>query len=143
MYLTTYMLCETYYASGMGSPTMKTLDQKIREASPARRKKIEDRAAQLLAEEMSLRELRRAHKLTQERIAETLGIGQDQVSRLEQRSDLLLSTLRSYVEAMGGRLTLVAEFPNHKPVVLSGIAALDLDVTPTPPRARHTEVSMS
>jgi len=55
---------------------------------------------------MSLRELRRAHKLTQERIAETLGIGQDQVSRLEQRSDLLLSTLRSYVEAMGGRLTL-------------------------------------
>ena len=67
---------------------MKTLEQKLKELSPARRKKIEDRAAQLLAQEMSLRELRRAHKLTQERIAETLGIGQDQVSRLEQRSDL-------------------------------------------------------
>jgi DNA-binding XRE family transcriptional regulator len=120
---------------------MKTLDQKIKELGPARRKKVEDRAAQLLAEEMSLRELRRAHKLTQERIAETLGIGQDQVSRLEQRSDLLISTLRSYVEAMGGRLTLIAEFPDHKPVVLSGIAALDPDPTPTAPRARHAEVS--
>ncbi len=120
---------------------MKTLDQKIKEVSPARRQKIVDRAAHLLAEELSLRELRRAHKLTQERIAETLGIGQDQISRLEQRSDLLISTLRSYVEAMGGRLTLVAEFPDHKPVVLSGIAALGADPTPAPPRARHAEVS--
>jgi len=106
---------------------MKTLDQKIKELSPARRKKVEARAAQLIAEEMSLRELRRAHKLTQERIAETLGIGQDQVSRLEQRSDLLLSTLRGYVEAMGGRLTIIAEFPHQKPVVLSGIGALETD----------------
>jgi DNA-binding transcriptional regulator YiaG len=99
----------------------------IKKLSPAQRKRVEARAAQLVAEEMSLRELRRAHKLTQERVAETLGIGQDQVSRLEQRSDLLISTLRSYVEAMGGRLTLVAEFPKRKPVVLSGIAALDAD----------------
>ena len=99
----------------------------IKKLSPAQRKRVEARAAQLVAEEMSLRELRRAHKLTQERVAETLGIGQDQVSRLEQRSDLLISTLRGYVEAMGGRLTLVAEFPKRKPVVLSGIAALDAD----------------
>jgi len=99
----------------------------IKKLSPAQRKRVEARTAQLVAEEMSLRELRRAHKLTQERVAETLGIGQDQVSRLEQRSDLLISTLRSYVEAMGGRLTLVAEFPRRKPVVLSGIAALDAD----------------
>src|SRR5258708_11733268 len=127
-------------ANGREVTTMKTLDQKIKELGPARRKKVEGRAAQLLAEEMSIRELRRAHKLTQERIAETLGIGQDQVSRLEQRSDLLISTLRSYVEAMGGRLTLIAEFPDHKPVVLSGIAALDPDPTPTAPRAPHAEV---
>jgi len=120
---------------------MKTLDQKIKELSPSRRRKIEDRGARLVAEEMSLRELRRAHKLTQERIAEALGIGQDQVSRLEQRSDLLLSTLRGYVEAMGGRLTLMAEFPHQKPVVLSGIGALDTDPAPTAPRARHASVS--
>jgi transcriptional regulator with XRE-family HTH domain len=99
----------------------------IKKLSAAQRKRVEARAAQLVAEEMSLRELRRALKLTQERVAETLGIGQDQVSRLEQRRDLLISTLRSYVEAMGGRLTLVAEFPRRKPVVLSGIAALDAD----------------
>jgi len=120
---------------------MKSLDQKIRELRPARRKKIEDRTAQLVGEEMSLRELRRAHRLTQERIAETLGIGQDQVSRLEQRSDLLISTLRSYVEAMGGRLTIVAKFPGHSPVALAGIAALDADPSPAPRSDRHAEAS--
>ena len=119
----------------------KTLDEILKKVGPARRKRINARTSQLIAEEMSLRELRRAHKLTQERIAETLGIGQDQVSRLEQRSDLLLSTLRSYVEAMGGRLTIIAEFPSHKPVVLSGIAALNGDSTPTGSRRYHTEVS--
>ena len=116
---------------------MKTLNQKIREMGAARRKKIERRAAQLIAEEMSLRELRRAHKLTQERVAETLGIGQDQVSRLEQRSDLLLSTLRSYVEAMGGRLKIVAEFPRRNPVLLSGFASLGAEETPVATHERH------
>ena len=116
---------------------MKTLNQKIREMGAARRKKIERRAAQLMAEEMSLRELRRAHKLTQERVAETLGIGQDQVSRLEQRSDLLLSTLRSYVEAMGGRLKIVAEFPRRDPVLLSGFASLGAEETPVAAHERH------
>lgn len=101
------------------------IEKKISKLGPDRRKKVELRAAELIAEEMSLRELRKAHKLTQERIAETLGIGQDQVSRLEQRSDLLLSTLRSYVEAMGGSLTIVAQFPDRKPVVLSGIADME------------------
>jgi hypothetical protein len=87
--------------------------------SPARRKKIEARTATLIAEEMSLRDLRQALTLTQERIAESLGIGQDGVSRLEKRSDLLLSTLRTYVEAMGGQLSLIAEFPDREPVTLS------------------------
>jgi DNA-binding transcriptional regulator YiaG len=90
--------------------------------SPARRKKIKARAAELIAEEMTLRELRQARKLTQVRIARKLGITQDSVSRLEQRSDLLLSTLRKTVEAMGGSLSLVAEFPDRAPVVLGGLA---------------------
>jgi hypothetical protein len=46
------------------------------------------------------------------------------VSRLEQRSDLRISTLRGYVEAMGGRLSLVAEFPNRPPIVLTGIGPI-------------------
>jgi hypothetical protein len=41
---------------------------------------------------------------------------------MEKRSDLLLSTLRSYVEAMGGTLKLVAEFPNHKAVIIPHIS---------------------
>src|SRR5258706_7941176 len=90
--------------------------------SPARRKKVEARAAQLIAEEMTLRELRHARKLTQVRMAKALGVTQDSISRLEKRSDLLLSTLRKTVRAMGGNLSLVAEFPDRAPVVLSGIA---------------------
>ena len=102
---------------------------KIKGLSAARRKKIESRAATLIAEEMSLRELRKAHGLAQQRVAETLGIGQDGVSRLEKRSDLLISTLRSYVEAMGGRLSLIAEFPDREPIALSGLAAIDTKPT--------------
>jgi transcriptional regulator with XRE-family HTH domain len=97
----------------------------IRKLTPAQRRKVEARAAQAIAEEMTLRELRRARKLTQVRMARTLGITQDSVSRLEKRSDLLLSTLRKTVEAMGGNLSLIAEFPDRAPVVLSGIAEDD------------------
>ena len=104
---------------------MKNLDRIRRQLGPARRRKIAARAAALIAEERSLQELRQAHKLTQKRMAEVLGIGQDSVSRLEQRSDLLISTLRNYVEAMGGTLSLVAEFPDKEPVILTGLAALD------------------
>jgi transcriptional regulator with XRE-family HTH domain len=98
------------------------VEDKIGKLSGAQRKKVEARAAALIAEEMTLRELRRARKLTQVRMAKKLGITQDSVSRLEKRSDLLLSTLRKTVEAMGGRLSLIAEFPDREPVVLSGIA---------------------
>lgn len=103
---------------------MKNLDRIRKQLSSARRRKIAARAATLIAEERSLQELRHAHKLTQKRMAEVLGIGQDSVSRLEQRSDLLISTLRGYVEALGGRLSLVAEFPDKDPIVLSGLTAL-------------------
>ena len=97
-------------------------NEKIKKLSPSQRKKVETRAAALLAEEMTLRDLRKARELTQARVAEQLGISQDGVSRLEKRSDLLLSTLRKSVEAMGGRLSLVAEFPDRAPVVITGIA---------------------
>ena len=89
---------------------------------PARRRKIEERAAELVAEEMTLRELRMARQLTQVSVARELGISQDGVSRIEQRTDLLLSTLRRTVEAMGGSLSLIATFPDRPPVELSGLA---------------------
>ncbi len=98
---------------------------KIKGLSAKRQKKIESRAAALIAEEMSLQELRKAHGLAQQRVAEKLGIGQDGVSRLEKRSDVLISTLRGYVEAMGGELSLIAEFPDRAPIVLSGLATME------------------
>jgi transcriptional regulator with XRE-family HTH domain len=94
----------------------------IRKLSPAERKKVEDRAAEIIAEEMSLRDLRKARKLTQACVAKTLGITQDSVSRLEKRSDLLLSTLRKTVKAMGGDVRIIAEFPDRAPVVLSDLS---------------------
>ncbi len=97
----------------------------IRKLNPAERKKIEDRAAEIIAEEMSLRDLRKARKLTQARVAKTLGITQDSVSRLEKRSDLLISTLRKTVKAMGGDVRIVAEFPDRAPVVLSELSESD------------------
>jgi hypothetical protein len=100
----------------------RNVDDIIKGLSAAQRKKVEARAAQLVAEELTLREIRKARKLTQQKIAKSLRIGQEGVSKIEKRSDLLISTLRSYVEAMGGQLSLVAEFPDREPVVLSGFA---------------------
>ena len=57
-------------------------------------------------------------------------MGQDTISRLEKRSDMLLSTLRHYVESMGGKLELVAQFPNRPPVVIDhlGIEKASIDL---------------
>ena len=101
------------------------VDDVIARLDPDTRQRVEERAAELIAEEMTLRELRKARQLTQARVAAELGISQDGVSRLEQRTDLLLSTLRKTVEAMGGSLTLIARFPDRPPVELAGIAEGD------------------
>ena len=79
-----------------------------------RRKRIEERAAEL----RTLRDLRRAVEQTQQQVAAKLGVGQDSISRMENRSDMLLSTLRRYVEGMGGTLALVAQFPDRPPMVI-------------------------
>ena len=89
------------------------------------RKEVEARAKEIIAEELTLRDLRKARQKTQAHLAKRLGINQENVSRIENRSDLLLSTLSHYVEAMGGSLRLVAEFPDRSPVILTGIGALD------------------
>ena len=96
-----------------------TLKQKIAQLPAKRRAHVKARAAELIAEEMSLRDLRKALDRTQADIADRLGVGQDTVSRYEQRTDMLLSTLQNYVQAMGGKLTILAEFPNRRPVKIS------------------------
>jgi transcriptional regulator with XRE-family HTH domain len=116
---------------------MTNLERIRKEVSPARRKKVSARAAQLIAEEMTLQELRHARKLTQVRMAKALGIGQDGVSKIEKRADLMISTLRKTVEAMGGTPSLVAEFPDRELVVLSGIAEEEPDQKPTGRKLVH------
>jgi len=104
---------------------MTTLKEKLEQLPAERRQKVEEQAARLIAEEMTLRDLRQAHKLTQKKMAELLDIRQESVSRLEKRTDLLLSTLRSYINAMGGELKLVVEFPDRQPTILSDFSSLD------------------
>ena len=98
---------------------MKNINQIIRELPAERRAKISARSQELIGEEMALQHVRKALDLTQEQMAKLLGIGQDSVSRIENRSDMLISTLRTYIEAMGGSLKVVAEFPDGR-VTLAG-----------------------
>lgn len=96
----------------------RNLDQILAGLPAKRRAKIERRAVELA----TLRNLRQAVERTQEDLAAYLGVGQDTVSRIERRSDMLLSTLRRYVQGMGGTLRLVAQFPDRPPVVIERIA---------------------
>lgn len=99
----------------------RTLKDKLAALDPARRAGIEAEADRLQTEYLTLRELRKAKDLTQVQLAKTLHIQQATVAKYERQSDLLLSTLSSYVRAMGGNLKLVVEFPGKAPVALEGL----------------------
>jgi transcriptional regulator with XRE-family HTH domain len=101
-----------------------TLEEKLKSLPAARRRKIEARAKELLAEEASLQDLRKAMGKTQVELAKALDVGQDAISRVEKRADMLLSTLSEHVRGLGGELTLVAKFPNRAPVRLTGLGGL-------------------
>ena len=92
----------------------KKLKDLLAELPAKRQARIELRAQELA----TLKELRTAAQQTQTDMALSLGVGQDAISRLEKRSDMLLSTLRLYIESLGGKLQLVAQFPGRPPVVL-------------------------
>ncbi len=113
----------------------KTLDDFMQDFTPQERAKVAARTAELVEEELTLRDLRQARHLTQERMAELMGVEQENVSRLERRADLLLSTLSSYVAAMGGKLRLIAEFPNRHPVAIA-LADIAGEMPPRKPRRR-------
>ena len=70
------------------------------------------------ASRVSLKDLRKSARQTQDNMATALAVGQDTISRLEKRSDMLLSTLRHYVECVGGQLALVATFPDQPAVII-------------------------
>lgn len=102
----------------------RTLKEKLRTFPRGRRSAIDQRASELVDEELTLRDLRKALDRTQVELAEKMGVGQDAISRYEQRTDLMLSTLERYVSAMGGSLSIVAEFPDRKPVRLRTVREL-------------------
>ena len=104
----------------------RRLDQVIAALPAAERAKIDARARELIAEEMSLQRLRKAIGKTQTAVAKRLKVGQDAVSKIETRSDMHVSTLRDFINAMGGELELIAQFPDRPPVRLEalGTAAL-------------------
>jgi transcriptional regulator with XRE-family HTH domain len=87
-----------------------------RNLASARELRIKSRVAVELSK-LPLAEVRKARLMTQHQLAEVLKINQGAVSKIEQRSDMYLSTLRSYVEAMGGRLDIRAVFPNGEMVL--------------------------
>ena len=95
----------------------RKLDDVMAALPKDRQKWVEARAMELA----TLKDLRQAVQQTQEQMAAALGVRQDTISRLEKRSDMLLSTMRHYVESMGGKLELVAKFPDRPPVVIDHI----------------------
>ena len=92
-----------------------------------RRDAIRSRADKLVANEMTLRQLRKARKRSQVKLAKQLGIKQAAVSKMERRTDMYVSTLRNLVEAMGGTLEIVARFPDQPVVKIAQFEALDAD----------------
>ena len=97
------------------------VDDVIASLPKERQKKIAARGNELLAKvqrRMTLSEIRKGRRISQAKMAEALGIGQMQISRLENRKDPRLSTMQRTVAAMGGHLTMIATFPDQEPVVL-------------------------
>jgi transcriptional regulator with XRE-family HTH domain len=105
------------------------LDDYIAKLPEGDRRAIERRTAELIAEGATLRQLREARSLSQEAVAARLHIGQAAVSKLERRTDMYLSTLRGYIEAMGGQLEIIARFPDRA-VRITQFEALDPERRP-------------
>jgi transcriptional regulator with XRE-family HTH domain len=88
------------------------------------------RTAELIKEEATLRQLRDLRERSQQEIARRLGVNQAAVSKLERRTDMYVSTLRSLIEAMGGELDIVARFPDRPPVHISQFKTLEGETHP-------------
>ena len=84
--------------------------------TPERRARVAAKAAQL-RQAMTLEELRKARDLSQEEVAASLAIGQPAVAKLERRSDMHVSNLRRYIEALGGTLEITARFGDASVVI--------------------------
>lgn len=89
----------------------KKFSDLVAKMSPERRAGVDARASELMTE-MALSDLRRARGLSQEDLAALLDVKQPSIAKLERRSDMYISTLRTHIKAMGGELELIAHFPD-------------------------------
>lgn len=103
----------------------KSLSEMMKALPKERRERIEAETAREAAEIMSLRDVRKAFHKSQEDLAKTLRMEQESISRIERRADLLLSTMRKYVAAMGGDLKLIAEFPDRPAIQIDTLEMLN------------------
>jgi DNA-binding XRE family transcriptional regulator len=119
-----YDFCLTTTAFTYCYVNMERTFFKLKKLPVGRRKKINKRVKELIAKEMTLRDLRKALELTQADLGSKLHMNQEAISRLERRSDLLLSTLISYIKAMGGELNIIARFPHRPPITVTGFESI-------------------
>ncbi|MBU8547176.1 XRE family transcriptional regulator [Roseomonas sp. F4] len=105
----------------------RTLNDVVAALPEARRARVEARAQELIDEVESLSELRRMAGKAQVEIASALRVKQPSISKIEKQADMYLSTLRSYVEAIGGKLELVVRLPSRAPVRIEHLG----DVAPS------------
>jgi transcriptional regulator with XRE-family HTH domain len=99
--------------------------------TPEQRAKVDELARKLIAEEKTLREIRKARDYSQAALAELLGMNQGDLSKFERRTDAYLSTIRRYIEAMGGTLELIATFPETGPVKITNLGELGAEQVET------------
>ena len=97
----------------------ETLESVIASLPQVQQEAIAQQTTKLIAEEMSLRELRKARERSQQAVGEILAINQAAVSTIERRTDMYVSTLRSFIEAMGGELEIIARFPDRAPIIIN------------------------
>ena len=105
------------------------LSELTKDFTPERRRRVDARKAELMAE-MPLRELRQAMALTQQDLADRLQVNQPAVAKLEQRTDMYISSLRSYIESIGGQLRIVASFPAGD-VAITNFSSVEQSEPPT------------
>lgn len=117
----------------------KSFNELRQKMSPASQTRADALTKKMLAE-MPLYELRQAMNLTQEELASTLNVKQATVSKLERRTDMYISTLARFVEAMGGELEVRARFRNGD-VKINSLEGLNRDVAVTLDSNVHVEVN--
>ena len=91
-------------------------EELTKDFTPERLTRVDARKAELRAA-LPLHELRQARAMTQKAVGDVLKVKQPAVAKLERRTDMYVSNLRSYIEAMGGQLNIVAEFPQGSVVI--------------------------